>query len=182
MKNIKTWWFLLVAGLILIFVGIFSFIAPFTTYLNLAKYSGYILLLNGALLSAVSTFHTTCKREKNWVFFESILDLGFGAILLFNPVFTFIAFPFIIGYWIAALGIIKIAASIALMRQVRGWPFILLTGVLATFFGLLIVNLPLEKLDNITQILGCFGMTMGALTLFDAYRFRKLDDTLNLLF
>jgi uncharacterized membrane protein HdeD (DUF308 family) len=134
------------------------------------------------LLSGVSALHTTCKKEKNWVFLESILDLGFGVILLFNPIFTLIAFAFIIGYWILFVGIIKIVAALTLIRHINGWVFVLITGLLATVFGWLIVNLPLEKPDYITTLIGLFGLTMGTLTLFDAYRFQKMKDTLDLLF
>ena len=182
MKKLKTWWFLLMAGSVLIVAGIYSLVAPLATYTRLAKYSGYILLLNGLLLAVVSALDSSCKKEKKWISLEGIVDLSFAVILLFNPIFTFIAYPFIIGYWILLLGVLKILAALALIRQLKGWGFILATGVLATVFGWLIVNLPLEKADNITTLIGLFGLTMGALAIFDAWRFRKISDTLNLLF
>jgi uncharacterized membrane protein HdeD (DUF308 family) len=182
MKKIQTWWLLLMAGSILISIGIFSFIDPLSAYSKLVRYSGYILLLNGFLLSAASFFHTACEREKRWIFIESVVDYSFAIILLFNPIFTFIAYPFIIGYWILCLGTIKILASFTLIHRIQGWIFILLTGVVAVVFGWLIVNMPLERADNITTLIGFFGLTMGSLALFDAYRFRKMHETLDLLF
>jgi uncharacterized membrane protein HdeD (DUF308 family) len=182
MKKIKTWWLLLIAGLTLIFIGTFSFIDPLDAYSKVVRYSGYILLLNGSLLSIVSVLHNACKMERRWLFIESVVDFSFAIILLFNPIFTFIAYSFIIGYWILIMGIIKILASFTLVNQVKGWGFILLTGFLATTFGFLIVNLPLEKADNFTSLMGFFCLTMGTLTVFDAFRFRKLEDALNLFF
>jgi uncharacterized membrane protein HdeD (DUF308 family) len=109
------------------------------------------------------------------------MDLSFTVVFLFTPVFTAIACPYILGFWMLSLGLIKFTASIALARKVQGWIFVGITGILAVIFSLLIVNLPLGKLDNSTPLIGLFGLSMGALTVFDAYRFRKLDNTLNLL-
>lgn len=182
MKKLKTWWFLAIAGLLLVSVGAWCLIDPQAAYAGIARYSGFVLILNGLLLVTVTALPSTYEKEKKWLSAESVLDLSFAVILLFTPVFTAIALPFIVGYWILSLGILKIAASITMAGKIQGWIFICITGILATIFGWLIVNLPLARLDDSTFLIGLFGLSMGALTLFDAYRFRRQENTLNLLF
>jgi len=182
MKKIRTWWFLAIAGLLLLAVGAWCLADPRAAYAGMAQYSGYVLVLNGLLLVTVTALPSTYEKEKKWLSAESMLDLCFAVILLFTPVFTAIALPFIIGYWILLLGILKIVAALSLVTKIRGWVFIGITGILAVIFGLLIVNLPLARLDDSTFLIGLFGLSMGALTLFDAYRFRREENTLNLLF
>lgn len=182
MKKIRTWWFLALAGLLLLAVGIWCLADPHAAYAGIARFSGYVLVLNGLLLVTVTALPSTYEREKKWLSAESVLDLCFAVILLFTPVFTAIALPFIVGYWILGRGILKIVASLTLATRIQGWIFIGLTGILAIIFGWLIVNLPLAKLYDSTHLIGFFGLSMGALTLFDAYRFRRQENTLNLFF
>ena len=182
MIKFKIWWLLGLAGLILLTVGVWCLTNPVSAYAGLSHYSGFVLLAKGLLLVSVSAFPSTFEKEKKWLLAESVMDLSFAVIFLFTPVFTAIACPYILGYWIMSLGLLKIAASIALAGKVRGWIFIGITGVLAVIFSLLIVNLSLARLDDSTVLIGLFGLSLGALTVFDAWRFRNLHNTLNLLF
>lgn len=181
-KRIKTWWLLALAGLFLFGVGAFSIADAATAYDRLARYSGYVLLVNGLLLMVISAIPSTYPKEKKWLFAESILDLGFAVILLFSPVLTAIIYPFMIGFWMFGLGTLKILAALSLARKIKGWVFILLTGVLAILFSLLLVTLPMEKLDRSMPLFGIFCLASGALSMYDAFRFRKMEETLNLFF
>src|SRR5450755_3044454 len=137
MKKLKTWWLLSAAGILFIAFGIFCFLNPWSAYLNLVICSGVALLLNGFLLILASSLtDAQWKQEKNWMIAESMIDLLFGSLLVFNPLLTVIALPFLIGSWILSKGIIKIITSLLLKRIIRGWGFIVTIGALACAFGL----------------------------------------------
>jgi uncharacterized membrane protein HdeD (DUF308 family) len=181
MKRVKTWWLLFIEGTILVAAGIFSWITPLNAYIKLVKYSGFFLLINGFLLIMTNSLRTQNEKEKNWIRAETILDLFFGALLLISPLLAFFIFPILIGHWILGLGTLKIVAALSLRKHVRGWAFIFITGVISIIFGVLIAYVPYTKGNEINQLIGAFGVLMGSLTMFDSFRFRKKEDTLDLL-
>jgi len=112
---------------------------------------------------------------------ESIVDALFGILLLFNPLLSFIVFPFLIGRWILCAGLLKVAIAVTSTKRIRGWGYILAIGILSCVFGLRIMYVPYFRADGVTILLGAFGLMAGALTIFDAYRFRNSGDTLDMM-
>jgi uncharacterized membrane protein HdeD (DUF308 family) len=182
LKKLKNWWLLMIAGALLLALGIFALASPWRAYIKMVHYGGIVLLLNGVLLIAVSYTSHSSLRERHWILVESLMDLFFGVILLFNPLLSFIAFPIFIGYWMIGKGILKAIASMRLASYIRGWVFACLAGVLSMASGVLVIYNPLERLDGITLFVGAFGLVMGTLYIFDSLRFRKMTDTVNMMF
>ena len=167
--------------MLLIALGVYALLTPFSTFINLVTYSGIVLFINGFLLVIVAS-NTPCVREKNWLITESIIDFVFGITLLFNPLFTFIVFPLLIGPWMFCKGVVKIIASVVLRKIINGWIFIFLAGTLSVCFGLLVVYNPIARANGITIVIAAFGLVMGAFNIFDAFRFRKTAAEVNLMF
>jgi uncharacterized membrane protein HdeD (DUF308 family) len=183
MKRLGTRWFLILAGIILLSIGIYAFLAPLHAYVKLVKFAGIGILLNGIFLVIISITNKSCSlKEDKWILAESVLDFCFGIVLIFNPLLSFIVFPFLIGPWILCIGVLKIAAAIALRKMVRSWMIILVVGILSSIFGLLIINNPFATSNGITILIGTFGILLGSLNIFDSFRFRKKEDTLNMMF
>src|ERR1700733_13941636 len=160
LKKLKTWWLLLIAGIILFSIGVYSWVAPLSAYYRLVKYSGFVLLFNGFLLMWSSANRAISLNEKKWMLVESIIDLFFGILLIISPILSFIVFPILIGHWILFLGIIKFLASLSLKGNIRGWLFILMTGLISIVFGILIAYVPFSKSSDVTFLIGTFGMMM----------------------
>lgn len=180
-KKFPTWWLLLATGIIFFSVGVFAFIDPLNSYLKLVKFTGIALLLNGGILLTIVIVNTKYPNEKNWMQAESIVHLFFGILFLLNPLLAFIALPYFIGSWMLVVGVFKTLAAISLHRSVRGWLLILLAGIIFILFGLLLLFIPLPKANDITILLGAFGVIMGSLYIVDSYRYRKMKDTLDML-
>lgn len=180
MKSSNYWWLLTAAGGILFSVGVFSLLSSLNAYIFLVHYSGLTILLNGILLFIVSYKSSSGLKEKEWLLAEVVLDVLFAACLLFNPFMTFVAFALLIGPWMIGKGILKMLASFKL-KQIRGWIFILMAGLLSIVFGFLIIFYPLKKASGITVFIGSFALIMGTLYIFDSIRFRKSAFTLDLV-
>ncbi len=181
LTKFRTWWLLIAVGAIFIGIGVFAFISPFSSYVRLVKYTGIGLWANGGFLLTVAIFNKKYVREGKWMQAESILHFLFAILLTFNPLLSFIALPYFIGAWIFLVGCFKIAAALSLKKIVRGWPFILITGILSVVFGLLLLYGPLAKANSITFLIGTFGVIMGALYVVDAFRYRNREETLNMM-
>jgi uncharacterized membrane protein HdeD (DUF308 family) len=180
-KKLPTWWLLLATGIIFLSVGILAFVDPLNGYLKLVKFMGIALLLNGSMLLTIVIVNTRYPDEKNWMQAESIIHLFFGILFLLNPLLAFITLPYFIGSWMLVVGVFKIFAAISFSRSIRGWLLILLAGALFALFGILLLFIPLPKADDITILLGIFGVIMGSLYIVDSYRYRKMKDTLDMM-
>jgi uncharacterized membrane protein HdeD (DUF308 family) len=180
-KRIPTAWLLIVVGLIFIVIGIFVFLYPWHAYYRLAKYTGILLLLNALLLLYIAVTRTRGARERNWILAESIIDFLFVLIFLFNALLSFIALPFFIATWMGLVGVLKIAASFALQRTIRGWRFILTEGIISLLFSIWVFHAPSPKAVSITIPIGLFALLMGAFNLIEALRFRKMENTLDMM-
>jgi uncharacterized membrane protein HdeD (DUF308 family) len=180
-KKFPTWWLLLATGLIFLAVGILAFVDPLNGYMKLVKFTGIALLLNGGILLTIVIVNTKYPDERKWMQAESIVHLFFGILLLLNPLLAFIALPYFIGAWMLIVGVFKTIAAISLRRLIRGWLFILVAGVIFILFGALLLFSPLPKAVDITILLGIFGILMGSLYTVDSYRYRKSNDTLDMM-
>jgi uncharacterized membrane protein HdeD (DUF308 family) len=180
-KKNSIWWLLLTAGVIFLVIGVYAFIDPLDSYMKLVKFTGIGLLMNGVLLLTLAILNDNRPNESRWMQAESILHLFFGIIFIFNSLLAFIALPYFIGAWLLLVGVLKTMSALALRHSVRGWPLVLLVGVLCDLFGLLLLFSPLPKAKAVTIIIGVFGLIMGSLYTIDAYRYRKMTDTLDML-
>ena len=180
-KKFPTWWLLLATGIVFFGVGIFAFVDPLNSYLKLVKFTGIALLLNGGILLAMVIVNTKYPNERKWMQAESIVHLFFGVLFFLNPLLAFIALPYFIGAWMLIVGVFKIFAAVSFRQFVRGWLLILVAGVLFVLFGALLLFIPLPKANDITILLGAFGLIMGSLYIIDSYRYRKMKDALDML-
>lgn len=180
-KRIPTGWLLTVIGFIFIATGLFIFLHPWHAYYRLTKYSGILLLLNALLLLYVAITRTRNARERNWVLAESIIDFLFVMIFFFNALLSFFALPFFIGLWMGLVGGLKIAAALALRKMIRGWGFIVAEGIVSVLFSIWVFNGPSPTAVSITTPIGLFALLMGAFNLFEAFRFKKTESTLDLM-
>ena len=180
-KNFATWGLLFIAGVIFLSVGILAFIDPLSGYVKLTKFAGVGLLLNGGLLTAMIIVRPMRPRERNWLQAESILHLFFGILFLLNPLLAFIALPYFIGSWLFLVGLLKIIAAISLRIRVRGWPYVMGVGLVFAVFGFLLLFSPFARATSITLLIGGFGVIMGGLYIIDSFRFRNMENTMDML-
>ncbi|HEV3222909.1 MAG TPA: DUF308 domain-containing protein [Puia sp.] len=183
MKKNRTALLLDIAGVAFISIGIFCFVSPLNAYVNLVRFSGAVLLINGLVLQVASSkVHLTFRREKQSMRIESIVDFGFGILLVFNPFLTFIVYPLLFGSCIFILGIIKIVVSLLAKKNNTGWSFILIIGILSCVAAIVIIYMPLHKASDITKIIGVFCVLMGLVLILDSIRFRQMNKFVNLLY
>jgi len=169
---------MLIAGIILIFIGISALVEPWLTFINVIKYAGFALLLSGIFVIIHAITIKSIAGEAKWLIMEGGLDLVFGLTLILNPLLTVIAFPLLIGCWILLRGIIKIVASLTLSRLIKAWVFIFTIGIISAGFGLLMICLPFGRRNEIGLTMSIFSILMGVLYVYDAFRFRKMEDTI----
>ena len=174
MKKFTASRFLVVAALVWIFLGSIALFSSRNSDLPAIQYTGFLLLVDCFLLTAVSFSADAILKEKKWIIAEASVSLLFSALLLLDPIFTLFAFPFIVGPWIASKGFVTMIAALSLKKNIYGWSGDLTGGLLLICCGLLIAHHPMDSPQGLNVLIGVIGWTVGLLYLYDAYRFSKI--------
>jgi uncharacterized membrane protein HdeD (DUF308 family) len=174
----SSWWLLLIAGIILILIGVFGIIQPLNTFLYLVKYLGFALMLSSLLLF-IHVFSTkTLKGEHRWLIADGLIDMVLAVLLIFNPFLSVIAFPLLIGSWLVIRGVIKILHYAFVSRLVFGSVSILIVGIISLISGILIMVLPNDQGHGLSITLSIVALLGGGLYIFDAIRYKRFEHTI----
>lgn len=168
----KAWWALIGFGMLFIALGTYLLANPSRAFLHLITYTGFILLLDGFLLAVLSSF-ITHRLEKIIISIESTVNFFFALLLCFNPLFTLLILPLVMGGWLISIGLIKVVASLILRKHIREWLFVCSAGITAILFGFLLIYNPTEKATGILTLGGIFWVLMGIFYIIDAIRFKS---------
>ncbi len=170
---------MLLAGLVLLLIGVFSFIYPWNTYIKIVTYSGFAMFFNGLfiLIHALKDHHQLPERVGLIV--EGCLDMLVGGLLVLNPFLAAIAFPIIVGYWMIFRGFIKICLALYIRNAIAVRLLVGIIGLFSFSFGAVILFDPLTMNQKAISVIGIFSFLIGALYCYDALRFRKRPDILN---
>ena len=121
-------------------------------------------------------------RQSAWVLVSAVVSLIFGLMLVFSPVLQMSVGLFVIlltGWWILALGIIRIIHAFHLLKIKRdsddfglgemigsNWWIALILGLLLTIFGVIVILNPMLGLGVIGVLVGCSVITAGINLIF----------------
>jgi len=177
-KKYSSWWLLLVAGTMLILIGVFAIIQPWDTFVYLVKYLGFVLLLSSVFLFIHAFAIKILRGEAKWLITEALADLTLASVLVLNPFLAIVAFNLLIGIWIIVRGVIKILHYAFIQKAVYGADSILVVGLISIVAGMLIIMFPTVKVDGVGYAICIFALLSGGLYIFNAIRFKKFENTL----
>ena len=135
----KNWWLLLVNGILFLILGFGSLVCPITALISVAIYIGVVALVSG-IMSLVLAFSNMRRQGWGWRFFEGLIDIVFGLLMLADPLVSAEVIPALIGIWVFIRGLMFVADSFSWRRRgagVRGR--YLLVGILLLIFGFLMM-------------------------------------------
>jgi len=154
------WWLLLLVGLLSVVAGVIILFKPGSSLETLAVIAGIFLLVDGILELLSSFIRSTPNRGQVALF--GVLTAIVGVLLIRHPIGGVAAVALLIGIWLIAVGVIRVAAAFDEYEN-RGWQAF--AGILELIAGIVIVANPsigfatLAILVGIGFILNGVGMT-----------------------
>jgi uncharacterized membrane protein HdeD (DUF308 family) len=155
------WWLLVLVGVLSIVAGVIILFKPGSSLQTLAVIAGIFLLADGILELIGSLMGTT--RNRGLVALFGVLTAIVGVLLIRHPIGGVAAIALLIGIWLIAVGVIRIATAFD-EYEYRGWH--IFAGVLELIAGIVIVANPdigyatLAVLVGLGFILNGIGMTV----------------------
>ncbi len=169
----RSWWVLLLYGLLAVIFGVFALVSPLRAAAALAWAIGIMALAEG-LVSLFALFDRRQGVSRGWLLLYALLSIVFGVLTILNPLATASILLLLVAAWLIVGGIYRIVIAIRIRKQIEGEWLLILTGVLGIVLGALFVASPLGGLVVTTLWVGIGALLYGVLQMVVAFRVRGL--------
>ena len=164
----KKWWVLLLRGILLIIAGLLAFVSPVTWVI----FVGVYMLFDG-MSFLLAGFGDQPGGQSRWpLIIIGVLGLLAGLIILWNPELGGITLTYVIAAWAIVTGILTIISALRLREEIDNEWWLVLSGVLAIIFGILVFQNVLAGVLTIAWVFGIFAIVVGILSIALAFRVR----------
>jgi uncharacterized membrane protein HdeD (DUF308 family) len=170
----RSWWTILLRGLLAIVLGALVFTRPFVTWSVVVLAFGFYCLFEGAtsLFSAITGWR---HRDNRWLLvLEGVVGLAAGIVTLRSPAITTTVLVALIAVWALVTGVLRIVEGMQLRREIPGELLLILGGLASIAFAVLVLLRPFTGAIAIIRVLGAYGVVLGLTEIFLAFEVRHL--------
>ncbi len=169
----RSWWVLLLYGLVALVFGAVAILQPLAAATALAWAIGVMAVVEG-VISLVALFGGNSGVSRGWLAVYALASLVFGVLAVINPLATASVLVLLLAVWLIVAGIHRIVFAVRVRRHIQGEWLLILSGVLAIVLGALLVANPLAGVAVTTLWIGIGCLIYGVLQVVVAFRLRRL--------
>lgn len=125
----------LIAGIIMLILGIVVWANPAASLLGIAFYFGLMIFLLGC---GYITF--SLSQYSGWYMVIGLFDVFMGLIFMTNLGLTIETLPIFFALWILASGVMQIAGSLEIRKLSMPWGWSMISGVVGVIIAYFILN------------------------------------------
>ena len=157
----------LIAGIIMLVLGIVVWANPAQSLLAIALYFGLIIFLLGC---GYITF--SLQQYSGWYMVIGLFDVFMGLIFMTNLGLTADTLPIFFALWILASGVIQIAGSWEIRKLGMPWGWSMLSGFIGVILAYYILNS--EQFGEWALVLtaGTYLVVYGIISIAEYFYFR----------
>ncbi|CAH0154483.1 HdeD family acid-resistance protein [Stenotrophomonas lactitubi] len=169
----RSWWILLLYGLVALGFGIIAIGWPMSAAIALAWTLGVMAIVEG-VISLLALITGASGASRGWLLLYVVASLGFGILAVINPLATASVLVLFLAAWLLVAGVYRIVFAIRVRKQIQGEWLLILSGVLAIVLGLLFAANPYAGVAVTTLWIGIGSLLYGVLQVLVAFKLRKL--------
>lgn len=169
----RSWWVLLLYGLVALVFGAVAILQPLAAATALAWAIGVMAVVEG-VISLVALFGGNSGVSRGWLAVYALASLVFGVLAVIKPLATASVLVLLLAVWLIVAGIHRIVFAVRVRRHIQGEWLLILSGVLAIVLGALLVANPLAGVAVTTLWIGIGSLIYGVLQVVVAFRLRRL--------
>lgn len=159
-------------GVVAILFGILTLVLPALTLEFMILLFGTYALLDGASNGVSAIINRKHDRTWWWFLLAGLAGVVVGILAFAFPGLTAIVLVYFIAARALTIGIVEIAAGIALRKEVSTEWFLVLKGVLSVLFSLVLFVAPGAGALGMVLVIGVYAIVAGVLLLLVAFRLR----------
>ncbi len=171
MENLKSnWWLMALKGSLLLIVGLIILFNPDVALLTIITYLGILALIIGATISLVA--YVRRKQSTNWWFWfwEGIINIVLGILLVAFPRQSVSIVLAIIGIWALIAGLLRLFTLGKMSIIFNSRKMVISSSILMIIFGILILINPFKSALAISIVVGIFATIYGIISLITSYK------------
>jgi uncharacterized membrane protein HdeD (DUF308 family) len=165
----ESWWAVGLRGLFGIVFGLICLLVPAAAILSLVLLFSAYMFVDGAF--AIVAGVKAARNGERWglLLLEGVVDIAAGAVALFWPAITAVAFVLLIALWALISGALMLTAAFSLNMDHGRW-WLALGGLASVIFGVVLVIAPVVGAVVLTWWLGAYALIFGVLLLVLAFQ------------
>ena len=172
----RSWWALLLRGLVAIAFGVLTWIQPGISLATLVLLFGAYAMADGIL--AVCTA-IAGEAEHRWVLLlGGFIGIGVGLLTFTHPGITALAIQFYIAVWAIGTGVIEIVVAIRVRKEIQGEWLLVIGGLASILFGILLMARPEAGALSLLWLIATYAVVFGIILVILALRVKGFVDRL----
>lgn len=168
----RTWWLVLIRGIVAIIFGILALAWPGITIYVLVIFFGAYAIVSGIFSLFAAFGHGVQSRA--WLIISGILGILFGIVTFAWPGITTLALLYVIAFWAIFTGVAEIIAGVQLRKSIDNEWMLIIGGILSVIFGILLIIWPGSGALALTWMIGIFAIIYGIAMIFLSFRVKNL--------
>jgi uncharacterized membrane protein HdeD (DUF308 family) len=171
----RTWWSVLIRGIVAVLFGILAFIIPGGVLLTLVLLFGFYALVDGimALVAAVRAIEH--RRSFGLLVVEGVVGVLAGIITVLRPGVAAFVLVIFIAVWAVLTGIAEIVQAVELRRQIANEWLLILGGAASVVFGILLFFYPAFGVLTLIWLVGIYAIIFGVTLVGLSFRLRGMQ-------
>ena len=172
----RHWWVFLVRGLVAIAFGLVAFFYPVATLYTFILFYAVFSIVDGvfAFVSAVRG-KDGVVGSRWWLALIGALSVVAGLAAYLWPGLTALALLMLIGIWALVYGVVEIIGAIRLRKEIDNEWLLLVHGILAALFGLIVLVRPGTGALALIWLIASFALASGVVLVILSFRLRGLS-------
>ena len=167
------WWLILLRGIAAVLFGILSLVWPALSGLTLVLLWGAYAFADGIFsLGAAIMGKAATTGQRWWLALTGALGIVAGLIAFFAPALTAGVLLIFIAIWAIAIGVMAIVGAIQLRKEIEGEWLLILSGVLAIVFGVLMFTRPAAGALAVIWLIATFAIVFGIDLIWLAFKLK----------
>lgn len=176
-STIKHWYLPLIAGLVLIAMGIWTFKEPAESYLTLAFLFSLSFVVAGLFETIFSISNRKVIDNWGWNLAMGLITLVVGVLMFMNPEISILTLPFYVGFVILFRSMNAIGIAFDLKNYgILDWGNILAIGIVGIFLAFILLWNPLFAGMSIVVWTGIALIVAGILNIMVSVKLKKIHD------
>ena len=170
----RHWWVFLIRGLVAIAFGLVAFFYPAATLITFILFYAVFSIVDGvfAMVSAVRGHEGPGARW--WLALIGVLGVLAGLAAYLWPGLTALALLTLIGIWALVYGVVEIIGAIRLRKEIDNEWLLLVHGILAALFGLIVLVRPGAGALALIWLVASFALASGVVLVILSFRLKGL--------
>jgi len=175
----RTWWALMLRGLLALAVGVFILWRPIDSVASFALVIAIWALFSG-VVQIVHALDLRAVYDRWWIpLVSGLVSVAFGlAALYYYPTLSLTFAVVWVSTWLIVAGALAIYAAIVERHFELPWGWTLVFGILSIVAGVFALASPPATLAVIMSIIAAFAIVGGVVLLIGAYRLSAAKEDL----